>query len=85
MGCGEGVSAVHSTKWAARLWWFLLPYAGETGYADAEHPARWFAHPLTWLWKFVGKLPGSEPFEPMPPIVCTCDYCRGVPGAVFEP
>jgi hypothetical protein len=21
----------------------------------------------------------------MPPVVCDCDYCRGVPGAVFEP
>jgi hypothetical protein len=41
--------------------------------------------PATWLWKFVGKLPGSDPFEPTEPIVCNCDYCRGVPGARFEP
>lgn len=50
-------------KLAARLWWLLLPFAGETGYACDEVPARWFAYPLTWLWKLVGKLPGSDPFE----------------------
>lgn len=76
---------VRSKRLAARLWWFLLPYAGETGYSDSEFPARWRAYPLTWLWKLVNALPSSAPFEPsrIPP--CDCDYCRGVPGAVFEP
>lgn len=79
------MSAVRSTRIAARLWWWLLPYAGETGYADEQHPARWRAYPLTWAWQLVGKLPGSAPFKPsdLPP--CTCDWCRGVPGAEWTP
>ena len=74
-----------NTSLAARLWWLLLPFAGETGYSDADHPARWFAHPLTWLWKLVGKLPNSDPFKPYEGPQCDCDYCRGLPGAVYEP
>lgn len=74
-----------STKLAARLWWLLLPYAGWTGYPNEDNPAPWYAWPLTWLWKLVGLLPSSAPYEPQPPDVCTCDYCRGVPGARFEP
>ena len=76
---------IRSRTLAARLWWLLLPFAGETGYADAEHPARWFAHPLSWAWALINKLPRSAPFEPFPHIECNCDYCRGVPGAVWEP
>lgn len=76
---------VRSGRLAARLWWWLLPYAGETGYPNPDNPPRWFSYPLTWAWKLVGKLPSSAPFEPQPPIICDCDYCRGVPGAVFEP
>lgn len=72
---------------AARLWWVLLPYAGWTGYHEKgdPNPPPWYAYPLAWAWKLVGRLPSSAPYEPMAPIVCNCDYCRGVPGAVFEP
>lgn len=85
---------IHSTKWAARAWWWLLPYAGIWGYKDdvdefGPNPnERWWWR-FTFLhycaWRLVSKLPSSAPFEPMEPIVCNCDYCRGVPGAVFEP
>jgi len=71
-----------STRLAARLWWALLPFAGWTAYPDEPNPPPWYAYPLTWLWKLVGRLPGSAPFEPMPPIVCDCDYCRGLSSQV---
>lgn len=80
-----------STRLAARLWWALLPYAGIWGYRDEDAPAenvRWwwrFTFVAYYAWKLVGRLPGSDPFEPMAQIVCTCDFCKGVPGAVFEP
>jgi hypothetical protein len=74
-----------SRKLAARLWWFLLPFAGETGYPNPDNPPRWFAYPLAWLWQLVNKLPSSDPFEPYSGPACNCDYCRGVPGAVWEP
>ena len=83
---------VRSRRLAARLWWALLPYAGWIGYRDKELerdgtcvPPPWYAFPLAWLWEVVRRLPGSAPYEPLPPIECDCDYCRGVPGAVFEP
>lgn len=79
---------VRSSRAAARLWWALLPYAGCYGWGkDDGGNWRWWMRfnvvPYL-LWKLVAKLPSSSPFEPMEPIVCTCDYCRGVPGAVFE-
>jgi hypothetical protein len=79
-----------STRLAARLWWATLSYRGwatttAEDIADGANPPPWYAHPLAWLNKLAEKLPGSEPFEPLPPIVCTGDYCRGVPGARFEP
>ena len=70
------MSAVRSHKLAARVWWALLPYAGETGYPNPDNPPRWFAYPLTWAWKLVGKLPGSAPFLPFRPGVCDCEECR---------
>lgn len=86
------MSAVRSRTLAARLWWVLLPYAGEVGYRDKELEKageiprpRWRAYPLSWLWTLIGKLPSSDPFEPFEPPVCGCDFCRGVPGARFEP
>lgn len=76
----------HSTRLAARLWWALLPYAGWTGYHErGEIPPPWYAWPLTWLWQLVGTLPSAAPYKSMPQVVCNCDYCRGVPGAEFEP
>lgn len=82
--------AIRSKRLAARLWWALLPYAGWIAYSDDDLECGaikppWYAYPLAWLWELVRRLPGSDPFEPMPPVVCNCDYCRGVPGAVFEP
>lgn len=70
------MSAVRSTKIAARLWWWLLPYAGETGYPNPDNPPRWRAYPLTWAWNLVRKLPSSAPFAPPPFRECNCDECR---------
>lgn len=75
-----------SRRLAARLWWATLPHAGMIGWPKGVgNPPRWYDYPLAWLNRLAEKLPGSEPFEPQPPIICTCDYCQGVPGAVFEP
>jgi hypothetical protein len=79
-----------STRLAARLWWATLPYAGwvtvtADEIADGANPAPWYAWPLAWVNRLAGRLPGSEPFGPLPPVVCDCDYCRGVPGPRFEP
>lgn len=83
------MSAARSTRLAARLWWALLPFAGCYGYGKGDGGTwRWwmrFSIVPYLLWKLVGNLPGSDPFRPIPPIVCNCDYCRGVPGARFEP
>ncbi len=73
-----------SMRLAARLWWALLPHIG---YGSDVFPEsrRWY-EPLAYrAWKLVGLLSSSAPYKPMPPINCNCDYCRGVPGAVFEP
>jgi hypothetical protein len=72
-----------NTRVAARLWWALLPYIGY--YCDGTEDWRWWMRPARWLWVLVDKLPGSAPYPPLPPVVCTCDYCMGVPEAVFEP
>jgi hypothetical protein len=65
---------------AARLWWFTLPYDGWFWYdrdpGDPRPPLH--AYPLAWLHRLVRKLPSSTPFKPMEPIVCDCDYCRGL-------
>jgi len=78
-----------NTTLAARLWWALLPYAGCYGYRDAdggsEHWWMRFSVVPYMLWKLAGSVPGFAAFKPMPPVVCNCDYCRGVPGARFEP
>lgn len=61
----------------ARLWWFLLPATGFFAYPDTTtrcERALWLAPYL--LWRAVNRLP-FDPFEPMPPIVCTCDECTG--------
>ena len=82
----------HSRKLSARIWWATLPYLGWVGYRDKELEADgtcrkppWYAWPLSWLNRLAANWPGFEAFEPMPEVVCNCDYCRGVPGAVFEP
>jgi hypothetical protein len=72
-----------------RLWWALLPYAGWMTYDGEEGAVKppWYAYPLAWLWNGVHAVMvrfGVGAFPPSPPIVCNCDYCRGVPGAVFE-
>lgn len=80
-------AADRSTRVAARLWWATLPYRGWVAY-DGEVgavPPPWYAHPLAWVNRLAEKLPGSEPFKPMPVRECPCDYCQGVPGAVYEP
>jgi hypothetical protein len=84
--------ADRSRSFAARVWWATLPYAGWVGWRDEELEADgtcrkppWYAFPLAWLNRLAEKLPGFGAFEPMEPIVCNCDYCRGVPGARFEP
>lgn len=77
-----------SRKLSARLWWATLPYAGWIGYSepgDGSIPAPWYAYPLAWLNKLAARMPGFQAFEPPPEIDCDCDWCRGVPGARFEP
>lgn len=79
-----------STRLAARLWWATLPYWGWSTVtpdeiADGARPFPWYFRPLAWLNRLADRLPGSAPFKPLPPIDCDCDYCRGVPGARFEP
>lgn len=75
-----------NTRLAARLHWALLPCMGAYYYADEmgeKVPLRWrLGYRLMTL---VTKLPGSELYPPLPQIECGCDYCHGVPGAVFEP
>jgi hypothetical protein len=75
-----------STRLAARLWWALLPYAGWFAYSDEPDAPRppLHAYPLAWLWRLINWI-GVEPFKPFELPVCDCDYCRGVPGARFEP
>ena len=75
-----------SRKLSARTWWLLLPFEGYFGYRDKDdpRPPLW-VYPLAWLWRLNDRLFSPAPFEPTPPIACDCDYCRGVPGAVFEP
>lgn len=76
---------------AARIWWALLPYAGGYGYGrDAIPPENWrwwmrFDVVPYLLWRLVGKLPGSEPFSPMPPIACSCRFCRAVEAGAIGP
>jgi len=88
------VGPVRSRKLSARLWWATLPYYGWTcGSAgqrvddilDGARPAPWWAYPLGWLNRLAARIPGFGAFEPTPPVVCDCDFCRGVAGAVFEP
>lgn len=78
------MSAVRSTTLTARLWWALLPAAGSYGYAETRRQRLLWLVP-NLLWQLVRRLPGSDPFEPMEPVICDCDYCRGVPAARFEP
>lgn len=79
---------------AARLRWWLLPWLAyawryREDHADAPNPGT----PLTWTWgsfaywldRVLDRLPSGAMWPPMPEIVCDCDYCRGVPGARFEP
>lgn len=72
-----------------RAWWILLPYAGWMGYRhEGMNRIPLHAYPLAWLWSGVSwymTKRGIGAFPPSPPVVCRCDYCRGVPGAVFEP
>jgi hypothetical protein len=80
-----------------RVWWSLLPYAGWTAgtreerradEADGANPPPWWAFPLAWLWRLNSALMdrlGVSAAELCPPHTCDCDFCRGVPGAVFEP
>ena len=50
------------TSLYARLWWWLLPYAGTVGYHDPELD-DWTPTPLERLgdlaWRIVNRLPGS--------------------------
>lgn len=73
------VAPVHSQRLAARLWWTLLPFAGCYGYGKDDGLAwRWwmrFSVVPYLLWRLVARLPGSDPFEPMPQVVCTCELC----------
>lgn len=75
---------VRSRRLAARLWWALLPFTGCYAYAERRWQRALGFVPFL-LWKLAGRLPGSAPFEPELPVACDCDYCRGVPGARFEP
>lgn len=77
---------------AGRLRWWLLPWLAyawryRDDYYDAPNPGHWYHH--CWgsfaLW-LDNRLERRVPlWPPMPPIECDCDYCRGVPGARFEP
>lgn len=83
---GKGI--VSRLRWALMPWWaFAWRYRDE--WVDAPNPGRWWEHCLGsttwWLDKVLERLPGGDLFEPMPPIMCDCDYCRGVPGAEFVP
>ena len=74
-------------RWALMPWWaFAWRYRAD--FADLG-PDPWWKSCLGstawWLDKLLERLPGGALFEPMPPIACNFDYCRGVPGAVFEP
>lgn len=75
------MSPERSNRFAARLMWWLLPRIGY--YAEGFDRVR--AWPFYMLWKLVGLLPSSALYEPYQGPACTCDYCRGVPGAVYEP
>lgn len=60
----------------ARLHWALLPAIGEYYHADVYGgvvPLRWRL--AYHLMKLVERLPGSNLFHPLPPIVCDCDEC----------
>lgn len=72
---------------AARFrWWLLQWLAYAWRYSDDMPPARWWyrcwGSIALWLDNRLDRVPL---FPPMPPVKCNCDYCRGVPGARFEP
>lgn len=75
---------VRSRTLAARLWWATLSYYGWSTVtpdeiADGANPCPWWAHALSWLHRLAERLPGCWPvFEPMPPINCDCEDCRGI-------
>ena len=80
-------AAVRSRSIAARVWWWTLPFAGWVTY-DGEvgaTPPPWYAYPLARLNRLAARAPGFRAFEPSPPVECDCAWCRGVPGARFEP
>jgi hypothetical protein len=75
-------------RWTLMPWWaFAWRYRNDD--PDDPNPGRWWHHCIgstaLWLDKLLERLPGGALFEPMPRVECDCDYCRGVPGAVFEP
>lgn len=75
-GTESGSLPRRSRRVAARAWWALLPFIGY--YCDDTPMWRWWMRPARWAWALVGKLPGSDPYEPVAPVVCNCDYCLGL-------
>ncbi len=67
----------------ARLRWLILPLMGYCYGESWRDQIR--GRPFVWLDNILGRLPGSDLFAPVPEVVCNCDWCRGVPGAVWEP
>lgn len=63
-----------------RLLWATLPYYGWVGttaeeIADGARPTPWYAHPLSWLYRFL-EWTGATLFDPMPTFDCDCEECR---------
>lgn len=79
---------------AARLRWWLPPWLAyawryREDFAAAPYPGRWYhacwGSFAFWLDRALDRLPSGALWPPIPDFVCDCDYCRGVPGARFEP
>ncbi len=70
-----------SRKLPARLHWALLPYAHPRPTAEDRADGciwHWWWLGAYWAMKLVERLPASYLFEPIPPVDCGCDYCRGL-------
>jgi hypothetical protein len=78
---------VSRLRWALMPWWaFAWRYRDD--FNNPETDAWWkscIGSTIYWLDKVLEHLPGGDLFAPYTPPKCDCDYCRGVPGAVFEP